>query len=368
MRILILSQNITKSGVGRYIQQITERFIRDGDEVHVLAYKCGLELSAQANLQLFRYAESKNPVKIWKNYQQFKKNVEKNAIDVVYIQHRVAGIYVSLYNLFHRNIPTVYVLHTAKLEQNNFIKKLVTNTGDFSIAISSEVEDCLIRSLGVKKEKIRKIYNGVDDTLLSPLSQEEKQSVKEKWNIPKDKTIICMHGRIDDVKGHDVLVRALKKMSAEDLNKIHVVVSGEMRTEYSFALREQITRENLDNYFTFVGWANTREVVGISNLMVAPSRREGFPLNVLEAFFMKVPVIRSRTGGFTDMKDYCTGIDIDDEDGLLKYTCDYLKNPKPFEETAQKAYEWAQEHGTIEKMTGYVKDVFKEAIYANQKS
>ena len=100
MRILILAQNITKSGVGRYIQQISQRFIDCDDEVHVVAYKCGLELPAQANLQLFGCAESKNPVKVLKNYKQFKKIVKQNAIDVVYIQHRVAGIYASLYNLF----------------------------------------------------------------------------------------------------------------------------------------------------------------------------------------------------------------------------------------------------------------------------
>lgn len=368
MRILILSQIITKSGVGRYIQQITQRFIDDGDEVFLLTYSCDLELSKNAKVETFQYSESKNPLKIWKNYRQLKKIIRENAIDVVYIQHRIVGIYVSIYNLLHRNIPTVYVLHTAKLEQNNFVKKLFTNTGDLSIAISSEVEECLIRTLGVKKEKIRKVYNGVDHSLLAPLSKEERRELKKKWNVPTDKTIICMHGRIDYVKGHDILVQALAKMSEDYRNRIHIIVSGETNTNYYDVLRTHIAREKLDNYFTFVGWANTREVVGISDLMVAPSRREGFPLNVLEAFFMKVPVIRSRTGGFLDMEGICTGIDIDDNEMLLENICKYLCNPEPFRIMASNAYEWAQEHATIDKMAGYVKTVFEEAIYANKKS
>lgn len=52
--------------------------------------------------------------------------------------------------------------------------------------------------------------------------------------------------------------------------------------------------------------------------MLQPSMREGFLLAAIEAFFMRVPVIRSKTGGYKDMEDCCVGVPIGNVESIVQ--------------------------------------------------
>ena len=359
MNVLILAELVTKSGVGMYIKHLTNKLVEYGDNVHILTYKRDIEVNEEITVHMVN--------KGWKyfpeNYKAFEKIIKDHQIDVVYIQHRIVGVYPLLYNFIKKRVPVVYILHTAKLEQNSLAKRMLTDTGDLSVAISSECEKCLIDSLGVKPDKIRKIYNGVDNKSLYPLSEKERLELMAQWGIRSDDIVICMHGRIDPVKGHDVLLAALLKLSDDLRKKVNVVVSGDTNNSYYREIKEEVDRNGMTDMFSFVGWVDPRSILGVANLLVAPSRREGFPLFAIEAFFMKVPVIRTRTGGYEDMKDYCVGTDVDNADQIKDAIESFLLDNKVYDSMVENAYEWANKCCTIDVMARATRDVFNEVLH-----
>ena len=54
---------------------------------------------------------------------------------------------------------------------------------------------------------------------------------------------------------------------------------------------------------------------------------------------MGVPVIRTKTGGYEDTKDYCTGVTYGDTEALAKELTAFFSGDKKFKEKADAALE-----------------------------
>lgn len=369
MKILILAQIVTHSGVGVYIKSLAEELCRNGDEVHILSSIYDLKMDEKIKCHKFCSLKKSN---IFKNYKIFKKVVKDNKIDVVHIQHRIVGIFPKMYNFIKLKVPCTYILHTAKLEQNNFFKRLLTYSGKKVIAISSEVYDCCRNSLKIDSKKIKIVYNGVDETKLKCITLNQKNEKKISLGIGLDKIVICIHGRIDYVKGHDILIESLMELTEIERNKLHIVVSGSTNNNaYYDEINKRICNLGIKNMFTFVGWCEPQDILSISDLMVQPSRREGFPLSTIEAFFMKVPVIRSKTGGYNDMKELCVATEIEDiiqlKNEISRFIKSYihLNEKDNYIQMVNNAYEFANSNCSIKKMANNTRRVFEEIIDEN---
>lgn len=372
MKILILAQLVTYSGVGVYIKQLSRELCELGDEVHVLSAKFDFELDERVICHSFLPLVNSNLIK---NYRIFKSCVCENQIDVVHIQHRIVGIYPKLYNLIKLKVPCTYILHTGKLEQNNFLKRIFTYSGERVIAISSEVKECCIQELKIDERKISLVYNGVDNLKLKPISNQVKMMKRKSLGIEGDKFVICVHGRIDAVKGHDLLIEAINLLEDTERNRIHIIVSGNTKDNaYYEQIKQRIESLGIDNQFQFIGWCDPQDILSVSDLMVQPSRREGFLLSAIEAFFMRVPVIRTYTGGWYDMRECCIGIDIDDCEQLKKEISSFLKSTHndvkkdEYSKMIDKAEIFANSNCTIRVMTECTRKIFVEIVDENKKS
>lgn len=371
MKILILAQLVVRSGVGVYIKSLAEQLCRGGDEVHILSAKFELDINDKIVKHRFCRLSYSN---ILHNYKIFKKIVKENKIDVVYIQHRIVGIYPKIYNFFKERVPCVYVLHTEKLGNNSIISRLCTYKGNLNIAISTRVKEYLISELKIPQEKIRLIYNGVDERNLKPLDLAERNEKRAKLGIAKDKLVICLHGRIDYVKGHDLLIAAIGRLSESQRNRIHVLISGEIKNNpYYDQLQKSINELQIEDKVSFIGWCSPQNILGISDLMVQPSRREGFLLSAVEAFFMKVPVIRSLTGGAEDMQKCCRFVAINDIEQLTNEIARFIdaydtSEINEYKEMSDRAYVFAEDNCTVSTMTKRVRGVFLEILNENKKS
>ena len=96
--------------------------------------------------------------------------------------------------------------------------------------------------------------------------------------------------------------------------------------------------------------------------MVQPSRREGFPLSSVEAFLMNTPVIRTKVGGFVDMKDYCIGIEKDDSRQLYLELKKFMENRDGYADMIKRARDWALNNCTIEIMANKTIEAYEKAI------
>ena len=192
------------------------------------------------------------------------------------------------------------------------------------------------------------------------MNEQEKEELYLKWNIPKGKTVFALHSRIEEVKNHLSMVEVVNKMPDEYRNKLVFICSGEKSGEYYERVIQRINQYHLNNYFIFMGWANTREVLGIANALVVPTTKEGFLLTAAEAFLMKIPVYRTRTAGFDDQL-FCNEIYGDDFMKDASILMDYIDKGLD-QSRIDEAYKYAIENFTIEKMTKKTVNVYKTVL------
>lgn len=157
-----------------------------------------------------------------------------------------------------------------------------------------------------------------------------------------------------------MLLKALMLLKTN--KKIRVLITGNDldKGEYRHELERFINGNHLEDRVCFVGYVKPVEILSISDAMVLPSEREGQPIAVIEAFLMKVPVIRTKTGGYEETKDICIGID--NEHQLAKAIEKVIGNRSDLAEMIEDAYNFARLNCTVNVMTEQVQKIYKELI------
>lgn len=360
MNILILADLVTFSGVGNYIRFLSTSFISQGNNVIIATAQDDLHIEGVKTYLLKPI--NINPFNVFCNLIRIRGIIRKYSIDVVHANHRMSSFLMGVYNLFYSHIPVVWTSHTGVFPMNH-LKRILGYYGDKSIAISSECRDFMIDILSISETKIEIVSNGVNEKNLIPLLKEEVLSIKDKWNILHGKLVIAIHGRISYEKGLDFLVDIFSSLSISELSNVVVVCSGVYKNNlYYEKIQKKIIENNLQDIFIFVGWCDAREILGISDLFLNVSRREGFLLAAIEAFFMEVPVIRTTEGGYLDMKDLCIGIPFGDKDLFLSSIKAFINNPLMFSDMVKKAKAKALEQFTLDTMVNKTYEVYLSAI------
>ena len=172
----------------------------------------------------------------------------------------------------------------------------------------------LTMDLGIEKNRIHVITNGVDPECFKPVS-------KGKSNNGQ-KTLLTV-ARLDLHKGHDRVLEALALLKEEGLRP-HYNIVGEGEEEKR--LRSLTQRLGLESQVTFTGFIPDNQLPNIyaeSDIFIMASREipgrldliEGFGISLLEASASGLPVIAGRSGGVEDaVLDGETGILVNPDD------------------------------------------------------
>ena len=139
------------------------------------------------------------------------------------------------------------------------------------VAVSEGTRDDLAR-LGVHRERITVLYNGLDHTLYTPDAAAEKTP-----------GLILYVGRLRKYKGARELIDAMP-LVAKDAPDARLVIIG--KGEEENVLRAHVAREGLGDRVEFLGYVDGDRKVDLmrrATVLVNPSRKEGWGLTVLEA-------------------------------------------------------------------------------------
>jgi glycosyltransferase involved in cell wall biosynthesis len=164
------------------------------------------------------------------------------------------------------------------------------------IAISRAAKSLLV-SLNVEEDKISVIPLGVDTDKFD--FQGSGSELRQRLGLGGSRVLLYV-GRLDEVKGVDVLLRAFAKIGAtrEDL-RLLIIGSGRMEA----SLRGLASSLGIANNVVFQPWwphERLPELYKACDVFVLPSLREAFGLVGLEAMSAGRPVVGSRVGGIQD--------------------------------------------------------------------
>ncbi|MDP2923095.1 MAG: glycosyltransferase [Candidatus Omnitrophota bacterium] len=185
---------------------------------------------------------------------------------------------------------------------------LVRST-DKIIAVSNKVKEFYVGK-GIPEEKIEVIYNGVESKSLAGY-ESLAGSIREEFGIKKDEIVLAIIGRLVPQKGHRYLFEAVSALDGQYKVKVIVVGDGPLLR----SLRSQVARLKLQEKVIFTGLRkDVKEILGITDILVMPSLREGLPMVALEAMAAGVPIIAAKVGGIPEIITDCqNGLLVDSE-------------------------------------------------------
>jgi glycosyltransferase involved in cell wall biosynthesis len=196
---------------------------------------------------------------------------------------------------FRERIPVVCTIHNTyaspKLHRRLVNRWLARRTARI-IAVSAPVRGDILRYDGVDPSKVIVIPNGVEPGRFDlPLTRVE---ARERLGIPADHFLIGTVGRLEEQKGLQYLVDAVRILR-EGGKKAFLLVAGSGREEAR--LREQAIRGGIEDAVFFLGArTDVPELYRAMDVFALSSLWEGGPITLLEAMASGLPVVATPVG------------------------------------------------------------------------
>ncbi|MCI0900108.1 MAG: glycosyltransferase [Chloroflexi bacterium] len=207
-------------------------------------------------------------------------------------------------------VPHVVTFHTLGLikmqsrageveqAERPVVEAEVMATADRIIAFSPHERDAMARLYGADAGKVSLVPCGVDLSVFRPL---DRDSVRARLGLNGDKILLYV-GRIEPLKGLDLLVETAAQMDSQDGVRV-MVVGADVNGDRELDRVKQLARErDLEDKIDFVGQVDHKELplyYNAADVCVVPSYYESFGLVALEAMACGTPVVATRVGGLS---------------------------------------------------------------------
>ena len=201
---------------------------------------------------------------------------------------------VTIHDLIFIRYPHLFQTIDRKIYYTKF--KSACQRADKIIAISQQTKQDIIDFFYIPKERIEVVYQGCNAIFHYPISDNTKQAVQKKYNIPKD--YLLSVGSIEERKNLLTILKVLKELPDQ---KLVVIGNGKA---YKIKCLRFISENKLSNRVLFLSGLNLSEMAAIyqhAQILIYPSIFEGFGIPILEALFSKTPVITSKDGCFAEV-------------------------------------------------------------------
>ncbi len=158
-----------------------------------------------------------------------------------------------------------------------------------------------LHDAGVPFMKLRPIYNGVDTATFRP---GEAQAARQELGLPTDSQIILYAGNFLPVKNPLLLVSAHARLSRNAAEPCELVMIGSGPLEQK--MRRLANAGGAGAHVRFVGRKSPAEVaryMQAADVLCVPSKQEGVPNVILEAFACGLRSVATRVGGIPEVLD-----------------------------------------------------------------
>ena len=189
-------------------------------------------------------------------------------------------------------IPMIYHVHGLEVGRSDnpnpqlvALEKKGAEVADLIITVSEAMKQELV-SLGVRAEKVRVCYHGVDAAFFNPDQADPKRltALRKRYGYAEDDVIVLFMGRLESVKGIVQLFSAIPDVLAKHPNlKLLVVGKGSLE---SWAISEAKRLGCITLVTDFLDAEDKMHHYALADLCVFPSIYEPFGIVALEAAAM----------------------------------------------------------------------------------
>ncbi len=233
--------------------------------------------------------------------RRLRQIIGRRAIDVTYdrLYHTVMLTAAATKGMNCRRVVTVVSPPSLDFGQSRqrwmIIKRRLLGwsyrTASTLLAVSEESADDASQFYGIDRQRWTIVPSPIDVAKIRrQASEPPPQSFRRYAGLQ-----IAMVGRLSPEKNHQMILDLMAQMKRDQIaGHLHLVGDGVLRKELETAAKSIGVADRC----TFYGVLNNpHSIVAACDVLVLPSRYEGFPNVIMESMACRTPVIASNTAG-----------------------------------------------------------------------
>lgn len=355
MKVLLTAT--VQSHICQFHRPLVEVLHEHGCEVHVaakdnLAEKNGLKLDFVDKVYDVPFARSPKSKDNFRAYKELKRIINSEHYDVIHCNTPMGGIVTRLAARKRRKKGTkvYYTAHGFHFykgaPKKNWlvfypIEKFFSRMTDKLITITQEDYNLASKKFHCKVERIHGV--GVDGERYHPVSEEEKKEIRKQFGFSGTQKIILCVGELLPNKNQQMAICAMKDIVKKYPDaRLLLAGNGPQKTN----LESLINSLGLDKNVKMLGYVtNLQEYQKIADVSISCSKREGLPLNIVEAMLSGTPVVASVNRGHRELiRDGENGylIPVNDERNLAEKILNLLEDGNLYKKFCRKAEHYAK--------------------------
>jgi len=362
IRVLHAIQNLNYGGMERLFADIVERLdpARFESHVYVVDYlgRFGAGLERFATLH---HAPRQSRFSLLRP-TAMARSIASIAPDVV---HTHAGVWFKVARAARMaGVPRVVHTEHGRPSPDPWLHRMVGRLAaprtDTVVAVSDVLADYLRREIVGGSSPVVTIANGVDTVAFAP--RPAFDGVRNELGIPVDAPVVGSIGRLEQIKGYDVLIRAFALLLHEWPREPHPVLliagDGSKRPR----LEALVGELGIGSQVRLPGWRDdVRDLHATFTLFAMSSRSEGTSVSLLEAMSAGLCPVVTRVGGNAAVLGPTLTHRIAPSDDPTSF-CDSLRTALTDIATCQRDGETArlrvQEHFSLEAMVAAYAELY----------
>ncbi|HEC16059.1 MAG TPA: glycosyltransferase [Sedimenticola sp.] len=261
---------------------LAPRLTEKGIEVHLLKRNPGVDFSYIIRLAKF---------------------LRKQNTQILHLHNPTAFFYGAIAGKLAGTPGIIYTEHGRDFSSSKkvrFANRMLSRLVDKVVTVADFGKRFLVEEEGIAGNRITTIHNGIDGARFG-LAADELE-LRSALGLKEDQVVIGIVARLDPIKNHAVLLKAMQQVVAARPSSVLLVIGdGPLRGD----LESQTKALGLEANVRFLGARqDVPDLLHLLDLFVLCSRSEGLSLTLIEACAAARPIIATDVGGNSEVVEH----------------------------------------------------------------
>ncbi|SDN07728.1 Glycosyltransferase involved in cell wall bisynthesis [Fictibacillus solisalsi] len=299
MNVLLMTDKLITGGAEMYFCKLENELQHDELTLFTAAATGDLQTRIKNKYQFIELTRKNHMI----NLIRLKSIIKEKDITILHANSLRLVLYAILLKQSSKKpLKVLYTKHNVTILEQKYRKMfagLLNRNVDKIITVSDFEKQSLV-GLGVIGNKIETIYNGVD---LKQFTFSEKLNTANRWKVG-------ILARLSEEKNHEFFLEVAHSMRT--VPNLEFYIAGEGPEEKR--ILDHIHRLGLTEKVKMIGHVSQPETfIREMDMLLLTSKREVFPMVIIEAMAIGTPIISIDKGGIKEaIQDSQTGFLVED--------------------------------------------------------